>query len=286
MDKDIERLTALFQKLGARNPLGWASSQVSEGIPQLARFLFLRQAWRHIVPEDDHAWIDASIEASKRRPDAPYSGVGLALQRLREAGVTPEVITDLVRGMQAQFMVQLCYQLEDPGDLEAEVRNTAWGLFLLDEDDQPIEPVTGLHESVLEEQTQQAGKCDPGGCLANMPVKLSGLPVTGLACARPAASASRSLRPTLSVCLRARRSSVPGRSVPYSVRCWGRNPGRCEGPRDYGHSRTGTTGQEQSFDTGAKSRARLDRLSVSVDCASISIRNRTDIGRLNGPARR
>src|SRR4051812_26191259 len=115
MDNNIERLRALFQKLGAPDPSGWASSQVREGIPQLARFLFLRQAWRHVVSEDDHSWIDSSIEASKRRPDDPYAGVGVALQRLREVGATPDVITDLVRGMQAQLMFQLCYQLEDAG---------------------------------------------------------------------------------------------------------------------------------------------------------------------------
>jgi hypothetical protein len=150
MDKDVERLTALFRRLGAPDPSGWASSQVNEGIPQLARFLFLRQAWRHIVSKDDHSWIDANIEASKRRPDDPDAGIGEALRRLLEAGATAEVITELVRGMQAQFLFQLCYQLDDPGDLEAEVRDIAWGLFLVDEDNQPIEPVTGLHESVFE----------------------------------------------------------------------------------------------------------------------------------------
>jgi hypothetical protein len=39
-------LAATFRKLGARDPEGWADSQVEEGIPQLARYLFLRQAWR------------------------------------------------------------------------------------------------------------------------------------------------------------------------------------------------------------------------------------------------
>ena len=37
-------LTELFRKLGARDPSAWARSQTSEKIPQLARFLFLRQA--------------------------------------------------------------------------------------------------------------------------------------------------------------------------------------------------------------------------------------------------
>ncbi len=37
-------LTELFARLGARDPEKWARSQIKEGIPQLARFLFLRQA--------------------------------------------------------------------------------------------------------------------------------------------------------------------------------------------------------------------------------------------------
>jgi hypothetical protein len=41
-----DELTALFKKVGARKPEGWARSQIEEGIPQLARFLFLRQVPR------------------------------------------------------------------------------------------------------------------------------------------------------------------------------------------------------------------------------------------------
>src|SRR5687768_4776329 len=35
---ELERLTAVLERLGARDPRAWARSQVSEGIPQLARF--------------------------------------------------------------------------------------------------------------------------------------------------------------------------------------------------------------------------------------------------------
>jgi len=40
------KLTELFKKLGAEDPESWANSQVEEGINQLGRYLFLRQAWR------------------------------------------------------------------------------------------------------------------------------------------------------------------------------------------------------------------------------------------------
>ena len=53
-----EELTAVFRKLGARDPESWAGSQIREGINQLARFVFLRKAWSLIVKEDDASWID------------------------------------------------------------------------------------------------------------------------------------------------------------------------------------------------------------------------------------
>ena len=41
---ELDELTRLFARLGAPDPQGWASSQPNEGILQLARYLFLRQA--------------------------------------------------------------------------------------------------------------------------------------------------------------------------------------------------------------------------------------------------
>jgi hypothetical protein len=145
-----QKLAALFEKLGARDPASWAKSQVEEGIPQLARFLFLRQAWRGVVGENDPKWIEQAIAQSASRPKGPYAGVGHALARLRERGATDEEITDLVRGMQAEFLFHLCYLLEDPGDVEPEVESVAWTLVQTDEDGNVLNTVGGLHESVLE----------------------------------------------------------------------------------------------------------------------------------------
>jgi len=143
-------LTSLFRKLGARDPEGWARSQVREGIPQLARFLFLRQAWRHVVSEDDSAWIDSFIERAGTHPDEPYAGVGHALKNLRARGATDAEITDLVRGMQAELLFAFCYLLEDPGDVEPEVADVAWALAQVDDDGNVFGSICGLHESVLE----------------------------------------------------------------------------------------------------------------------------------------
>jgi hypothetical protein len=147
---DQKKLTALFEKLGARDPEGWARSQFEEGIPQLARFLFLRQAWRAVVSEGDSGWIAGAIASAEARPSDPYAGVGHALRSLRARGATNEELTDLVRGMQAELLFQICYLLEDPGDLEPDVEDVTWSLVETDEEGNVLDDIRGLHESVLE----------------------------------------------------------------------------------------------------------------------------------------
>jgi hypothetical protein len=145
-----EELAELFRRLGAPDPDGWARSQVSEGVPQLARYLFLRQAWREVVCEDDPSWISRAIDDAQAWPTDPYAGVGHAPAKLRERGATDAELTDLVRGMQAKLLFSLCYLLEDPGDLEPEISHIRWNLAQVDETDAVIGRIEGLHESVLE----------------------------------------------------------------------------------------------------------------------------------------
>src|SRR3954469_21190541 len=50
-EKEIKKWTIYFRAFGAEDPESWARSQVEEGIPQYARFVFLWQAWRNVVAE-------------------------------------------------------------------------------------------------------------------------------------------------------------------------------------------------------------------------------------------
>jgi hypothetical protein len=146
---ELEVLTERFTALGASDPRSWAESQLSEGIPQLARFLFLRQAWRQIVPENDSSWISAEIESAQNEPDAPFAGAGHALAKLRGLGASDSDLTDLVRGMQAQLLSGFAYLLDDPA-LEEEpfAEGVSWALCQLT--DEGALMMDGLHESVLE----------------------------------------------------------------------------------------------------------------------------------------
>jgi hypothetical protein len=148
---DRNELTALFEKLGAREPASWARSQLEEGIPQLQRFLFLRQAWRGVVGERDTDWMQRYIQRAEENPDRPYADVGHALRRCLDRGASAQDLNDIVRGMQAEFLFGLCYLLDDPMFTEKELSDFGWGLFQVDRDGRPVLPrIGGLHESVLE----------------------------------------------------------------------------------------------------------------------------------------
>lgn len=153
-DRLIALLTKRFAAFGARDAESWARSQVKEGIPQLHRYLFLRQAWRAIIA-DDPRWLDGARSARPRDPTAPGAALSPALGRILAAGARPEDVTTVVRCMQWELLHQFCYLLDDPM-LEPEARDVAWALFAIDpESGAPIASVGGLHESVLE--------TEPGG---------------------------------------------------------------------------------------------------------------------------
>lgn len=162
--RDLKALTEIFRELGANSPEEWARSQIDEDVPQLARYLFLRQAWRSIVSESDPSWLESAITRARSHPDEPYAGAGLALAGLRAKGATEGELTDLVRAMQAQLPFGLCHLLEDPGDVEESVSDIAWVLVQVDEEGRPLGAISGLHESVLEtDPTGREMRSRPGG---------------------------------------------------------------------------------------------------------------------------
>jgi hypothetical protein len=143
---DERELCELFRKLGAPDPEGWARSQVKEGIPQLARFLFLHKGWKLVVKHDDPSWISRARQISA----GPGGEIGPALERVLAAGGSPKDLTRIVRVMQWELLAGLCELLDDPDVLEPQVKEVAWGLFQLDENDRPTEAISCLIESVLE----------------------------------------------------------------------------------------------------------------------------------------
>jgi hypothetical protein len=154
MNKKLSALTKKFALLGASDPESWAESQLSEGIPQLHRFLFLRQMWELVVSEDDESWIDNYVSSFRDDPDAPFAGAGRAIERMLAQGVARADIVDLVRAFQVELLSGLCYRLEDPSfspETEDLAEGVGWALVTTNDEFEPtLEMIGGLHESVLE----------------------------------------------------------------------------------------------------------------------------------------
>ncbi len=151
-----EELLAIFRLLGAPDPEGWAFSETREGIPQLLRYLFLRGAWKNVIPADDDAWIAERVARAKAGPNEPLSGVGQALERLAKSGADPSDISIVVRGMQYETLFGIAYLLDDPvpafddvAPVPPEVDAVQWSLWEESEEGVPIRRIEGLHEDAL-----------------------------------------------------------------------------------------------------------------------------------------
>jgi hypothetical protein len=150
MRRSPKKLADLFRKLGAPDPEDRAKSELEGEIPQLSRFLFVRQAWKQgVIPDGDTEWIQAFQEEAKKDPKAPLAGVGLALERLIRAGASPADLSDVVRGMQYTTLFALLYLISYPGDLEEEVKDMGWVLFEMDAAEKIGKTMECLHEDAL-----------------------------------------------------------------------------------------------------------------------------------------
>ena len=90
IETKLAKLTQLLRAAGAANPEDWARSEINEDIPQLARFMFLRQAWRSVIATGDQSWIHREIRQSENSQGEPGTGLGIALKSMLSQGCSPE----------------------------------------------------------------------------------------------------------------------------------------------------------------------------------------------------
>lgn len=85
-----DRLLKRFQAIGADEPEERMRSEMEEGIPQFARFLFVRSILTKHVNEwkvEPQLWINACKGSPEHNLYAPFPDVGPALTRMLEAGI-------------------------------------------------------------------------------------------------------------------------------------------------------------------------------------------------------
>jgi hypothetical protein len=124
-----DRLAAL----GAEDAESWARSEVSEGIPQQARFLILRHLWRDAID----AW--AAPAALDRLPTA---------KRLLDAGADRNDLVCVARAAAYEAVFTAMWAIDEGHDPDAPDDCPGWRLMETQPDCHPTGRVVGgLHES-------------------------------------------------------------------------------------------------------------------------------------------
>ena len=141
-----DQLTEVFRSLGARDPESWARSQIEEGIPQLARFVFLREAWRHILSSGISTIPNSEEDAVNKN----RTGFFDLVRRMVGVGVSQGDLVDFMRIIQRNTLFDICYLIGGIDSDEGASHGVDWALFQVDANGRPIVRIDGLHESVLE----------------------------------------------------------------------------------------------------------------------------------------
>ena len=92
-----DRMIALLEQFGAKDPVGWVRSEMQEDIPQVARFLFLHEIRSQLVDNYTYGGLTEPVPTHLRPAEIEAKGEE-AYKRLIEAGANPHDIEDVGRG--------------------------------------------------------------------------------------------------------------------------------------------------------------------------------------------
>jgi len=158
--KDPDALADLFASMWYPDPMSAAIATIESGPSELLASLVVRQAWKYAVRPGNASWIDEQIAHAQAAPtDHQSARLGFALERCRQKGVSDADLLDIVRSVQGSMIFHLCYLMQDPNFDEPELRDVSWGLFQVDDDEQPFgEQIVAMHEDVFAQDEELSGQ--------------------------------------------------------------------------------------------------------------------------------
>jgi hypothetical protein len=138
-----------YAELGLNSEFWLKDENITLGLAELAKHLFVKECWNNIVPDKDTRWIDRSIASTPEGANNPYDGSAHSLRRLLACGASKDDINEVVRCAQAELLFSVLYQLDDSGIIEENDNYVSWNLTIVDEEQNPITTLGCLHEYVL-----------------------------------------------------------------------------------------------------------------------------------------
>jgi hypothetical protein len=148
------RLVEQFRIAGADDPEGWARSEISEDIPQLARFCFLRSVWPHVIDRrrQQTDWIDDAISRAERDPKGYFADAGMAIKEALAHGITRDELASIARMIAYETAFDMVHRIDVGEDEEYNPDNgyPAWTLSEVGSDEEPTgRALDALHEDLL-----------------------------------------------------------------------------------------------------------------------------------------
>lgn len=148
-----ERMISRMKELGAEDAEGWVRSEIEGGIPQMARYIFLRRVWSEINGwEADLGSMYERVHAEgERNPEGYFAKASGAMERMRAAGVSLEDVSCITKMAAYEAMFGLIQVIDDGGDPDAGDDLPGWALIEIGPDGEDTgRNVDALHESILE----------------------------------------------------------------------------------------------------------------------------------------
>lgn len=136
---ELADLATRLDNAGAKNPLSWAFSEVTEGIPQFGRFLILKTLFTLARSTGDN--IDIAYDFDEEIKEK-YSEI---------AGYVGEDKLNSFLSSYSKGIIYNIIDLLDEGNLNYQEDKISWLLMKTDEEGEPTNQIIqGLHEDFLE----------------------------------------------------------------------------------------------------------------------------------------
>jgi len=137
--EEFESLVIRLENAGAKNPLSWASSEVSEKIPQFGRFLVLKSLFDIAKSTEDN--LSKAGDFDEEIEDK--------FEEIKEK-IGEEKLFDFVKSYSKGIIYNII-ELLDEGNRETDRDKISWTLMKTDENFEPTgQIIQGLHEDFLE----------------------------------------------------------------------------------------------------------------------------------------
>jgi len=137
--EEFESLVIRLEKAGAKNPLSWAYSEVTEGIPQFGRFLVLKYLFDIGKSTEDNMAMASDFDDAF---DEKYVEIRNAVGEKKLLAF----LTSYSKGILYNIIGLL-----DEGNREIDRDKVSWTLMKTDENFELTgQPIQGLHEDFLE----------------------------------------------------------------------------------------------------------------------------------------